>query len=258
MRLSDLLDEDGLKQDEWSLTAPTFGKEEQLTVVGWNGKQGANKLYILKCHVCSQDSELFEEGYFYSLKYNLVNGQVCCGCAFNPKWSKEQYTVICSRKAKELGYTFIGFADQWKGSHSKIRMLCEKHGEWMSGNITDLVSGQKGCPLCGDEATREALTKPSNLMIQSFHESGGFHPETEFWKIDRLTKSGCNGRWRVSCPECGEVGDSLAGNLQKGFRPCACSMHRQRECYINSLIDDHNMVAIKFGIANNSKRRAVS
>ena len=59
------------------------------------------------------------------------------------------------------------------------------------------------------------------------------------------------------CPECGEVGESPSDNLQRGHRPCACSKHRQQECYINLLVDGNNTaVAVKFGIANNSIRRA--
>jgi len=75
LNLIDLLDEDGLKQDEWSLTAPKFGSEGQLTVVGWSGKTNGNKFYILKCGACSEDPELFAGGYFISLKGGLLRGQ---------------------------------------------------------------------------------------------------------------------------------------------------------------------------------------
>lgn len=69
MNLEDVIDpEYGLQQDEWSLTRPKFGKEGQLEVVGWSGKSGSNNLYILMCLTCNQDSELFGEGYFRSVK----------------------------------------------------------------------------------------------------------------------------------------------------------------------------------------------
>lgn len=255
MNLQDLIDEARLQQDDWSLTRTKFGKEEQLEVIGWNGKHGSNRLYILKCIKCSEDRELFGEGYFKSLKGNLVNGQVPCGCAFNPKWSKEQFFVLCSRKAKELSYTFLGFDGEWRGAATKIKMLCEKHGEWSSGTIDALVNGQRGCSPCGDESTREVSMKPYNIMVQSFHESGGFNPATNFWRSERLAKSGYKGYWYMSCPDCGEVGEAFASNLQKGFRPCACSQQRQQEAYINWVVDRNNPIAIKFGVANSSKRR---
>ena len=266
MNLEDVIDpEYGLQQDEWSLSKPTFGEdgqlEGQLTVVGWSGRQGNGiRYYILKCIKCSQDNELFGEGYFRSTKSNLVNGTVPCGCSRNSRWSQEQYTVTCSRKAREFGYTFIGFVGEWKGAYTKIKLSCRKHGEWSSGNVSNLINHRHGCPECGAEATikavREANTKSDDVMIASFFASGAFHPKTQFWRSDRLDSESKKKYWYISCPECGEQGESKSSNLQLGQRPCACSKQRQKECYINWLIDNKNMaVAIKFGIANNSNRR---
>ena len=260
MNLEDLIGEHGLQQDEWSLTAPTFGKDSQLQVVGWSGKSYGHKIYILNCKTCSQDSELFGEGYFRSIKSSLIRGQLPCGCSNVPQWSKEQYFVLCSRKARELGYKFIGFIPEWQGVHTKLNLLCEKHGEWGSAVIHSLVNNGHGCPRCGIEAiiqaVGEANTKPDDVMINSFFASGAFHPDTKFWRSERKSKSGSKPYWHVSCSECEEVGESFSGNLQQGQRPCACSKHRQQECYINWLIDDHNnTVAIKFGIARDSRQR---
>jgi hypothetical protein len=264
LNLEDVLDpEYGLQQDEWSLHGgedgkpPRFGDEGQLEVVGWSGKQGGrHRLYVLKCTKCSQDGELFGQGYFRSLKYRLVNGSVPCGCSKKLKWSKNQYDVLCSRKAKGLGYTFLGFVGEWQGKYTKIKMLCEKHGEWSSGTIHNLINKGVGCPGCWIDTFAKSSSKPDDTMIVSFHKSGAFHPDTKFWRSERKTKQGYKAYWFMSCPECGETGESYCGNLQKGCRPCACNMHRQQECYINWLIDDHNnAVAIKFGIARDSKRR---
>ena len=257
MNLEDVLDpEYGLQQDEWSLSKPTFGDEGQLEVIGWSGKYISAKYYILKCNKCSKDRELFGEGYFRIRKGNILRGQVPCGCSKIPKWSKEQFAVLCSRKAKELDYTFLGFVGKWKGKDSKIKMLCEKHGEWESGTVGELTYKCTGCPECGRYKGKEASLKPDDVMIEKFFASGAFHPETKFWRSDRKTKQGFKVYWFMSCPECGETGESFSGNLQLGCRACGCSQHRQQECYINWLIDGHNnAVAIKFGIANNSKQR---
>ena len=263
MNLEDLVDENGLQQDDYSLSGVVFGEDGQLEVIGWSGKDGSNKYYILKCNKCSQDRELFGEGYFRSLKGGLVKKKVPCGCSNNPRWSKEQYVILCLRKAKELGYTFLGFAGEWKGQTTKIKMLCEKHGDWSSGVIANLINIGHGCPGCGVEATREAVRKasikPDDVMIASFHKPKAFHPDTKFWRSERLNSRGRANYWHVSCPECGEDGESTRSNLQIGQRPCACSPMRQQECYINWIIDEHNnAVAVKFGIANNSKSRVKS
>jgi hypothetical protein len=258
VNLEDVLDpEYGLQQDEWSLGKPTFGEEGQIEVVGWSGKnKGNKKFYILKCNKCSKDTELFGEGYFRSVKGNLVSGRVPCGCSKIPKWSKEQFAVLCKREATELGYVFSGFVGEWRGKTTKIKMSCEKHGEWSSGITNDLINKGVGCPGCRADAVGEASKKPDDMMIASFHESGAFHPDTKFWRSERKDNRGYKSYWHMSCPECGEQGESRSCNLQRGQRPCACNNQRQQECYINWLIDDHNnAVAIKFGIARDSKQR---
>lgn len=256
MNLEDVIEpEYGLQQDEWSLSKPSFGDEGQLEVVGWSGKGRAgkgNKLYILKCVRCNQDSSLFGDGYFRSYKDNIINGSLPCGCSRITKWSKDQYFVLCSRKAQELSYKFLGFVGYWLGKNTKIKMLCEKHGEWSSGTINRLINNGGGCPGCKAEVS----TKPDDVMIASFFASGAFHPDTKFWRSERKDIRGYTPHWYVSCPECGETGEAMSGSLQKGRRSCACSKHHQQECYINWLFDEHsNAVAIKFGIARNSSKR---
>lgn len=139
MNLKGVIDENGLQQDDWSLAKRRFGGYQQLQVVGWSGKRWGKKIYILKCETCSQDYELFGEGYFRSSKSALVNSsQIPCGCSPHPYWSKGQYELLCSRKAREMGYTFLGFEGDRIGNKTKIRMLCEKHGEWRTGSVNHL------------------------------------------------------------------------------------------------------------------------
>lgn len=334
MNLEDLVDEGGLQQDSWSLTKPTFGSEGQLHVIGWSGKQAANKFYILKCIKCSNDPELFAEGLFRSLKNGLVRGQVPCGCSRGARysddqwntvisrmltlrnsnytlishqahknkaryirflcrvckednelfgdgsfkvsaselesgavacgcstrynWSKEQYFILCSRKAVDNGYKFIQFEAPWLKTSTKVSMVCKLHGQWSSGSINNLLNKSYGCPTCGTHSTITSKIKSDEIMINSFLASGNFHPDTKFWRSERKTKQDTKVFWNISCPECGEVGESSSNNLQKGKRPCACSPQRQRECYINLVVDGGNIVAVKFGIARDSAVRVAS
>lgn len=257
MNLNEALDVNAIQQDEWSLTAPKFGKEQQLTVVGWSGRTRTNKLYIVRCSFCSKDSELFGEGYFFTKKENLLMGKVPCGCGVFPKWSNEQYQVLCSRKAQELGYTFLGFEGEYCGSKTKIKMLCQKHGEWSSGIVHSLLNIGCGCPRCAGDASSLSNIKPDDVMIKSFFDSGGFHPDTKFWRSERVRSDGAKAHWFILCPECKEFGESTSGSLQSGARPCLCSQNRQKEAYINWLVDPYTsvIVAVKFGISRDSKQR---
>lgn len=258
MNLEDLIDENGLQQDEWSLTKPKFGVDNQLEVIGWSGRHGSGKLYILKCFVCSQDPELFGEGYFKSLKGNLLKAIVSCGCSNNTRWSKEQFRVICERKSKELGYTFLDFEGAWSGAGTKVRMLCDKHGEWAGGSINGLTNANAGCQMCAYIIRATSRTKPDDVMKDSFFASGAFHPETKFWRSDKKTKQGTKVYWHVHCPVCGASYESKSDNLRGGQQSCGCSKHRQQEAYINLIVDENKLaVAIKFGISRDSKKRAI-
>ena len=102
----------------------------------------------------------------------------------------------------------------------------------------------------------KAVVKPDDEMIASFFKSGSFHPDTKFWRSDRKDSRGASRYWHMLCPDCGQEAETHSSELQRGTRSCSCSNQRQQEAYINWLIDEYNnAVAIKFGIARNSKKR---
>jgi hypothetical protein len=250
MNLDDLIGNAGILQDDCAAETSIFGNNGQLKVVGHNGSKGNKKQYILYCSVCSKDPELFGEGYFSSTKSSLDNNSIPCGCSTAPRWSKEQYFVLCSRKAKELGYKFIGFESDWAGHKTKIKMFCEKHEEWAT------LSKGVGCPSCRTDKMRAAKLKPDSVIVESFMATGSFVSGTKFWRSERTNNLGWFAYWNMYCPECEEYAEPKACHLIQGSIPCACSKRRQKECYITWLVDENNNpIAIKFGITNNLKRR---
>ena len=98
MNLEDVIDENGLQQDEWSLSKPRFGEEGQLEVVGWSGRdRGSTKWYVIKCSKCSTDKELYGEGYFKASKFNLLKPAIPCGCSRRPRLTGQQYITVAQR-----------------------------------------------------------------------------------------------------------------------------------------------------------------
>lgn len=174
MNLDELVDENGLQQDEWSLTAPTFGLDNQLSVVGWSGKSGSNKCYILKCSKCSQDSELFGEGYFNSPKSSLVRGQIPCGCAKFVKWTEQQYATRCTRASAVSGNSFIGFKTLPINRDTQVIQRCPTHGDWDTSVMNNLLVKLTGCPKCKAEknAARcsETYLIDEIILLQGFKE----------------------------------------------------------------------------------------
>lgn len=255
MNLGEIIDlKHGLQQDEWSQTEPTFD-DGRLTVLGWSGKRKYCKMYIVRCSVCAEDNELFGEGYFKSPKGDLLRGQIPCGCSKKVIKTKEQYAILCKRAARKMGYDFINFIGEWRGRKTNVEIYCSKHGVWSTAIIQSLVSEASGCPDCGRDRTRDASIKPDSEMIASFFASGGFHPDTKFWRSDRKDNKGWQSYWNVFCPECNENGESFSGNLRAGKRCCGCSEKRQKYAYINFVYDNNLVVALKFGITNKVNRR---
>lgn len=66
-----------IQQDEWSLSRPTFvtPKGGILTVVGWSGKRGHNKCYIVECTECKKVMNLTEMQFTVLQKINLIEAK---------------------------------------------------------------------------------------------------------------------------------------------------------------------------------------
>jgi len=222
VNLEDIIDpEYGLQQDEWSLSKPRFGEGGQLEVVGWSGMfTDKSKLYIVKV----------KDGCYIRVTKSYLFISRFVDIVSEPKREKlrEKITYNWRKLRKRTCH------------HCKI-------------SYQPVRKDQKFCSnYCKIECKTESVKN-------SFHETKAFHPDTKFWRSERLDSRGCLSYWHVSCPECGEIGESKGSTLQQGCRPCACSKHRQQECYINWIIGEHNnAVGIKFGIANNSKQRIKS
>ena len=132
-------DESELEQDKFSLSRPTFGKDNQLTVIGWKGKSGDIKYYIVKCSECSKDPELFGDGIFKASKIVLTKGIISCGCSRCHKWTETQYIIRIKRLCNEKGYIFKGFAENFKGSQTKLSLECPTHGHFVNINIGNFI-----------------------------------------------------------------------------------------------------------------------
>ena len=244
-------DFDEIIEDEF--TGSLFGKESQIEILGWSGRRGTQKRYIVLCHYCKEDRELFGDGVFRTSKSQLVTrGLQPCGCSSCPRWMEEQNRVRCERKARELGFTFIGWTSQYIGDKTKLIMSCETHGEWNTGTLNHLMNG-RGCPGCKGSITanfnRKTKAKTEQHFIESFISTGAFSEGTTFTKISRKDKAGNSNYWKMTCPDCHESGEILGSDLQKGRRPCACTSQRQKQAYINSIYSETEIIAIKFGIA---------
>ena len=147
-----------------------------LTVVGKLPKEPGRPIqYQLECSICSKDTELFPE-LFTSSKGGLVNGhQTPCGCSNYPKWTKEQYEILINRTIKDK-YEFRGFADDWNGVYTKVKLYCHScEYEWGT-NGTRIVNDGRGCPCCAGlvRYSQETATTRIQEVVKDKYEFRGF------------------------------------------------------------------------------------
>lgn len=222
MNYSDFPD---IQQDEWSLTRPTFPtpKGGTLTVEGWSGKRGTVKLYIVVCSECKKDNKLFGEGVFSRTKHEIKRGVIPCGCSNSPRWSRSQYFEILSRASEQKGHTFLGFLnDQQKivARKTKIRVSCQKHGEW-STTVRSAVSNGVGCPSCGFSASHRRREDVPEDVLQVmpdcyeilFVDGRDIKVRCKICEMDKYSKNNlCTGEFKTT-----------THRLRRGILPCRCS-----------------------------------
>jgi len=245
----DRTDDDGL----------TFGKENQLTIIGRlrspvaGDKQG--KRHIVECTVCREDPELFGDGIFPIQLIHLVKEKrVPCGCSVSPKWTEPQMRIRATRKCIQKGYTFIDWDEPYKANTTRIRLLDEFGLEDKVG-LANLLIGQNSSNN-RKRMTSLARSKTDEEVIETFLSTNAFHKDSKFWKSDRLDDIGQRTHWWMECGECQVVAESYRSNLQKGKRPCGCSKFvGQKNMYIHILYEEDIPIAIKFGKTHYPKRR---
>ena len=249
-----------LLQDDWSMQRLRFGKENQLQVVGWNGLYGNPKKYILKCGICATDPEMFRDGYFASAKGHLLREIIPCGCAEKYKWGESQYKLRLTRIGKVKGFEFIG----WKNDFSVVKdtvcvMECSKDGHSIAYGllswVLDIRQDNFGCLQCKSDAVRNSRRKDDSYMINTFMNTGAYHPDTVFTRSPRKDSYGWLKYWYMYCPDCNSTGEGHVVGIYQGARSCECSNKRQTQAYINLIKDSGETIAIKFGIAIYSDHR---
>lgn len=231
----DIKDETELEQDDFSLKRPTFGKDNQLTVIGWKGREiSGNKILFLRCSECSKDQEMFGDGIFTTVASRLRKGSIPCNCS--PHYTNidaHQYNVRITRECKIRNLGFHGFIGDFLGVKTRIKLECPKHGIWETSNIDKFTAG-RGCPKCRSDNSAKRSKKPDDILIGNFFSTGKFKEGTKFWRSERLNTQGVKAYWFSTCPTCSNdeyvkaglcsgVFETPLGDLSRGVVPCRCS-----------------------------------
>lgn len=230
----------------------SFGKDSQVTVIGWSGYSGRTRKLVVHCSTCAKDPELFGEGVFGTFSGNLSAGAYPCGCSSSSLWTEDQQKVRAKRKAKSLGFTFIDWFGVYKRSHTRTIMLCCKHGLWKSTKLQALITQGHGCPGCSAEKSSIRESKSDHYRAEVLSSTNLFALGTVFEKAPTLTN------WRITCGSCKEVYVRSYINLRYKGPACKCSgkdISYQRYAYVHLISDNEIPIALKFGITGDVKNR---
>lgn len=114
--------------------------------------QGSKAYWHYTCPACSQDEYVVSglcTGVFETKGVHLQQGHLACRCSHNYRWSQQQreYQIRSLIIKEDLQYEYRGVLGTYKGSSTKVKMMCKKHGEF-TPSINDFINGGRRCPSC--------------------------------------------------------------------------------------------------------------
>lgn len=188
--------------------------------------------FLVKCHTCALDPELFGDATWPVSRANHRKGVIPCGCGRTPKWTEKQTRLRVERTCEHKGYTINGWQESWDGIRTRIDLTCQKDGYTWNTCVGDILNKtRRGCSLCkavkGRMSEEDYIARwessgnfPNGSFRRLFGETAGKAKLRPFWSYtcsvcadDEYTKAGlCTGEFRAR-----------AGTLDVGHQPCRCS-----------------------------------
>lgn len=253
VNIINLLDKESLKlRPIKNLKRKYYGEDNQIEILGF--LEGVNPPQVaVICHACKNDSELYKDGLFRTLRNRLNAGSYPCGCGLKSQWEEWQYKVLCQRKAEELDFQFHGWAGDFVNQHTKLKLSCNIHNSyWEKTSLVHFIMDGGGCQLCRYEAISSKISVEDQEIINRFLSTDSFAEGTLFSRENYDIKSR---KWDVYCPVCEDTLTANSSNLSKGSRPCGCGRHSQTKAYIHLIQANNETIAVKFGVSVNPRRR---
>lgn len=151
---------------------------------------------------------------------NIIKGTRCSKCRLDERTHNGDQVLDKISLILPKGQELIGFVNGYKNNSSKVKMKCERHGEWVCSVLHLLHSGS-GCKKCGYETTGmkrrleldETMTR---LNKCEKYEFVSFIEEYKNGKSKIKMKCDSHGEWvtnvvtvlsnKHGCPSCSKCG----------------------------------------------------
>ena len=206
-----------LEQDEWSLSRPTFETPNGgvLTVVGWKGKECGK----VKLYVVFCPVCARDPELFGQGVFRKTKGKLKrglpCGCGKGFRYTDQQWEVLAGRGVK--------------------RAKCDSKKARQRRRLLPNYRPRR-------KKTTEEFIKDAKAIHGDLYD----YSQTEYINAFSAVK--------IICPQHGPFMQKATNHLQ-GRHCLFCAGHTQKQCYIHIIKDREMPTAIKFGIANNWKKR---
>lgn len=182
---------------------------------------------VVKCHVCSEDEEMYGDGKFTSTKYSIKLNRVPCGCSCTYKRNKKQKEIIIKRKLKNTSSEFVEFEKYHDNGKFVITKLhCKDHDTLYTRSYQRFFKDDfKGCDKCVSERKR----LPEEYFIDKFKKTTLYKEGVLFKREGERSYD-----WKYFCPVCANDAFSKEGlcngwfktsttQILKNHMPCRCS-----------------------------------
>ena len=182
--------------------------------------------FITVCSICSEDVELFPYGSLVTTKGRLDEGKMPCNCTKIGKWSEDQLLVLLKRILKNKGYDFLGYAEDYKGKNTKIRLYSPKYQVcWDYSKIVHFINEPYKDWL--SFPCKNTMGKDYSDKIKEYKSIQMFYTNYELVPLNWMYLNMSNHmKYRWNCSLCGEYGFIFDSQLQKGEIPCSCNENR--------------------------------
>lgn len=221
-------------------------EDGKLEVVGIAGKRGNTTLFRVICIECSNDKELFPNGYFISTKSHLKSGRKPCGCSKSPVLSLDQQ-LIKVRRLVNNKFIIKGVITNYKDKKTRLDCECPVDGHKWTPTMVDVMQGY-GCPMCGGSLKRteeSALEKCKIICDQENYICLGF-PDGYKNKNSRFEyECKIHGKSNVSYNNFVNNRRKCKGCSKSGYNP-----NKEGSFYIVKWTNKNSHSFIKFGITN--------
>lgn len=148
-------------------------KKKKNEYIGWESSDGNLKIIEIidgsvpvlckvKCKICSQDNELFPEGYFIVNLHNVTRGHKPCGCSKSVKWNKDQWLILAKRASRNRSFVVKDYAEKFHGYKTKVLCECLIDGSEWTPLIRNIISGVAVCQKCKSKAVGDRCRTPEN------------------------------------------------------------------------------------------------